>query len=108
MRRLGGGGFRSYLGNGSEADIACQTESNQSRQICLALLPVKAGSASRGNTVGDRAEVSRGDSTEIENRGAGIRSFKLGNPPARSGKDRTNIGEPTCAPSQNYNHRRVL
>ena len=68
-------------------------------EICLALRPASAGSAQRGDAPGDRAEVSRGHITEIENRGAGIRPFKLGNPPARSyGKDRTNIGEPTCAP----------
>ena len=30
-----GGGLRSYQGNGSEADIACLTESQRSRQICL-------------------------------------------------------------------------
>ena len=40
-----------------------------------------------------RREVSRGHSTEIENRGAEIRPFKLGNPPARSGKDRTDKGQ---------------
>jgi len=43
----------------------------------------------------------------IENRGAGIRPFKLGNPPARSGKDRTNIGEPTCAPSRLPTRQRI-
>ena len=77
-------------------------------EICLALRPARAGSASRGNTVGDRAEVSRGRITEIENRGAGIRPFKLGNPQARPGKGRTNIGEPTCAPFRNPNRRRAL
>ena len=77
-------------------------------EICLALLPAKAGSAGRGNTVGDRAEVSRGHSTGDVNRGAGIRSFILRNPSARSGKDRTNIGEPTCAPSRNFNRRQAL
>ncbi len=130
MRWLGGGGFRHYLGNGSVADIASLTESKQCRQICLALRRAMARSAWRGNTLGDRAEVSIGHITEIENRGAVIRPFKLGNPPARSyGKDRTNIGEPTCIPSRlparqripkrsltaepdvggiNSNHRRVL
>ena len=78
-------------------------------EICLALHSVSAGSAQRGDAWGDRAEVSRGHITEIENRGAGIRPFKLGNPPARSyGKDRTNIGEPTCAPSRTSNRRRAL
>ena len=78
-------------------------------EICLALRSVPvAGSAQRGDAPGDRTEVSRGHSTEIANRGAGIRSFKLGNPPARSGKDRTNIGEPTCAPSRNFNRRPAL
>ena len=77
-------------------------------EICSALRPAKAGSAQRRDAPGDRTEVSRGHSTEIENRGAGIRPFKLGNPPARSGKDRTNIGEPTCAPSQNSNRRTAL
>ena len=65
-----------------------------------ALRPARAGSAQRGDAGGDRAEVSRGHSTENENRGAGIGPFKLRNPQARTGKDRTNIGEPTCAPSE--------
>ena len=78
-------------------------------EICPALRSaLVAGSAQRGDAPGDRAEVSRGHSTEIVNRGAGIRSLKLGNPPARSGKDRTNIGEPTCAPSRNFNRRQAL
>ena len=77
-------------------------------ETCLALRLAKAGSASRGDAEGDRAGVSRGHITEIENRGAGRCPFKLRNPPARSGKDRTNIGEPTCAPSRNSNHRTVL
>ena len=76
-------------------------------ETCPALRPAKAGSASRGNTVGDRAGVSRGRMTGIENRGDEIGPFKLGNPPARTGKDRTNIGEPTCAPTRNSNHRSV-
>jgi len=54
-----------------------------------------SGSAVRRNALGDGREVSRGHSTAIENRGAGIRPFKLGNPPARSGKDRTDtMGRP--------------
>ena len=77
-------------------------------ETCLALRPARAGSASRGNTVGDRAGVSRGHTTGIENRGDGIGPFKLGNPQARTRKDRTNIGEPTCAPSRNSNRRVVL
>jgi hypothetical protein len=77
-------------------------------EICLALRRAMARSAQRRDAPSDRAEVSRGRSTNIENRGAGIRPFKLGNPPARFGKDRTNIGEPTCAPFRNSNHRRVL
>ncbi len=77
-------------------------------ETCLALRRVQTRSARRGDVPGVRAGVSRGHITAIENRGAGIRPFKLGNPPARSGKGRTNIGEPTCAPSQNSNHRRVL
>ena len=67
-----------------------------------------SGSGTRSNTRADGREVRRGHSIVIENRGAGIRPFKLGNPPARSGKGRTNIGEPTCAPSQNSNRRRAL
>ena len=64
-------------------------------EICLALRRVQTRSAQRGDAWGDRAEVSRGHITAIENRGAGIRSFKLGNPPARSGKDRTDtMGRP--------------
>ena len=43
--------------------------------------------------VARQREVSRGHSTVIENRGAGIRPFKLGNPPARSGKDRADKGQ---------------
>ena len=55
----------------------------------------ESGSAVRRNALGDGREVSRGHSTVIENRGAGIRPFKLGNPPARSGKDRTDtMGRP--------------
>ena len=78
-------------------------------ETCLALRRVRTRSAQRGDAWGDRAGVSRGHSTEIENRGAVIRPSKLGNPPARSyGKGRTNIGGPTCAPSRNSNHRRVL
>ncbi len=77
-------------------------------EICLALRRAMARSAQRRDAPSDRTEVSRGRSTNIENRGAGIRPFKLGNPPARFGKDRTNIGEPTCAPFRNSNHRRVL
>jgi hypothetical protein len=107
MQRLCGGGLRHYLGNGSEADIACQTELNRCRQICPALRPVKTGSAQRGDAWGDRAEVSRGHSTRSENRGAGIRPFKLGDPQARSGKGRTNIGEPTCAPIRLPTRQRI-
>ncbi len=77
-------------------------------ETCPALRPARAGSASRGDTVGDRAGVSRGHTTGIENRGDEIGPFKLGNPPARPGKDRTNIGEPTCAPSRTSNRRRAL
>ena len=62
-------------------------------ETCPALRPAKAGSASRGNTVGDRAGVSRGHSNRSVNRGDGIGPFKLGNPQARTGKDRTNIGD---------------
>jgi len=76
-------------------------------QTCLALRLAKARSASRGITVGDRTGVSRGRTTGIENRGDGIGPLKLGNPQARTGKDRTNIGEPTCAPPRHSNHRRV-
>ncbi len=55
----------------------------------------ESGSAVRSNALGDGREVSRGHSTAIEIRGAGIRPFKLGNPPARSGKDRTDtMGRP--------------
>lgn len=76
-------------------------------ETCPALRPARAGSASRGDTVGDRAGVSRGHTTGIANRGDEIGPFKLGNPPARTGKDRTNIGEPTGAPSRNSIHRPV-
>ena len=77
-------------------------------EICLALRRVQTRSAQRGDAWGVRAEVSRGNITAIENRGTEIRPFKLGNPPARSGKNRTNIGEPTCAPSLNPNRRTAL
>ena len=60
----------------------------------------ESGRAVRSNALGDSREVSRGHSTAIENRGAGIRPFKLGNPPARSGKDRTDtMGLATGHPS---------
>ena len=65
-------------------------------------------SAERSNALGDGREVSRGHSTGNVNRGAMRRPFKLRNPSARSGKDRTNIGEPTCAPSRNSNRRQAL
>jgi hypothetical protein len=77
-------------------------------EICPAGRRARVRSVRRGNASGDRAEVSSGHSTEIENRGAGIRPLKLGNPPARSGKDQTNIGEPTCAPFRSFNRRRAL
>jgi len=77
-------------------------------EICPALRPAMAGSAPRGDAGGDRAEVSRGHMTGIGNRGAGRCPFKLRNPRARSGKGRTNIGEPTCAPIRNPNRRRAL
>ena len=95
MQRLCGGGLRHYLGNGSEADMACQAETpTRCRQISTARGRA-SGSAVRSNALGDGREVSRGHSTAIENRGAGIRPFKLGNPPARSGKDRTDtMGRP--------------
>ena len=78
MRRQCDGATCHYLGNGSAVDIARQME--QSRK--------------QANLVAARwREVSRGRSTAIGNRGAGIRPFKLGNPPARSGKDRTDKGQ---------------
>ena len=77
-------------------------------ETCPALRPARVGSASRGDTVGDRTGVSRGRNTEIENRGDEIGPHKLGNPPARSGKDRTNIGEPTSAPFRSPNRRLAL
>ena len=100
MQRLCGGGLRHYLGNGSEADIARQAETPAGcRQISTAR-GRESGSAVRSHALGDGREVSRGHSTAIENRGAGIRPFKLGNPPARSGKDRTDTmgrpGHPSC------------
>jgi len=71
----------------------------------------ESGSAVRSNALGDSREVSRGHSTAIENRGAGIRPFKLGNPPARSGKDRTDTmgrpGHPSCTSTPNGSVLRV-
>ena len=71
----------------------------------------ESGSAVRSNALGDSREVSRGHSTAIENRGAGIRPFKLGNPPARSGKDRTDTmgrpGHPSYASTPNGSVLRV-
>ena len=58
-------------------------------ETCLALRPARAGSASRGNAVGDRTGVSRGHTNEIMNRGAGRRPFKLRNSQAQLRKDRT-------------------
>ena len=78
------------------------------RQICPALRPAKAGSVRRGNTSDDRAEVSRGHRSGDVNRGAGKRPIKRRNPQARSAKGRTNIGEPTRAPSQHPNRRQAL
>ena len=60
----------------------------------------ESGSAVRSNALGDGREVSRGHSTRDENRGAGIRPFKLGNPQARSGKGRTDtMGRPGHPPT---------
>ena len=71
----------------------------------------ESGSAVRRNALGDSREVSRGHSTAIENRGAGIRPFKLGNPPARSGKGRTDTmgrpGHPSYASTPNGSVLRV-
>jgi hypothetical protein len=53
-------------------------------EACPALRRAMAWSAQRRDASGDRAGVSRGHITEIENRGAVIRPPKLGNPPARS------------------------
>jgi hypothetical protein len=61
MRRLGNGGSRNYLGNGSAADIEDLTIFPNCPQISLALRPAKAGSVRRGNTGDDRREVSRGN-----------------------------------------------
>jgi len=76
-------------------------------EICPALRPASAGSAPSGNGWGDRAEVSRGHSTGNVNRGAETGPFKLRNPQARSGKGRTNTGEPTRAPFRNPKRRTV-
>ena len=68
----------------------------------------KRRSALRGNMrwVTGR-EVSRGHSTRKVNRGAMKDAhIKLRNPSSTiAGKGRTNIGEPTCAPSRNSNRR---
>ena len=77
-------------------------------EICPALRPVKMGSARRGDAPGDRAEVSRGHSTAIENRGDERCPINYETRKLDHGKDRTNIGEPTGAPSQNSNRRRAL
>ena len=78
-------------------------------EICLALQPAEAGSASRSNTAGDRTEVSRGHTTEITmNRGAERCPCKQRDPQAQLRKDRTNIGEPTRAPTRNSNRRAAL
>ncbi len=77
-------------------------------EVCPALRPAKAGSARRGDTAGDRAEVSRGHSNEDVNRGAGKRPNKRRNPQARPAKGRTNDGEPTCAPTRHSKRRPAL
>jgi hypothetical protein len=49
----------------------------------------ESGSAVRSNALGDGREVSRGHSTEVMNRGAERRPFKLRNSQAQLRKDRT-------------------
>ena len=49
----------------------------------------ESGSAVRSNALGDGQEVSRGHSTEVMNRGAERRPFKLRNSQAQLRKDRT-------------------
>ncbi len=91
MQRLCGGGLRPYPGNGSEADIDSRQATrrvSEANQISIAR-GRESGSAVRSNALGDGREVSRGHSTGDENRGAGKCPFKLRNPRARSGKDRT-------------------
>jgi hypothetical protein len=79
-------------------------------EICPALRPVKTGSARRGNAAGDRAEVSRGrTSWDKTSRGAGKCPCKQRDPWKHDPtKDRTNNGEPTCAPIRNPNRRPAL
>jgi hypothetical protein len=74
-------------------------------ETCPALRPAPAGSARRGNTAGERAGVSRGHTSWINEPECGKHSKVAGG--LNPAKDRTNIGEPTCAPSRNSNHRRV-
>ena len=112
MQRLCGGGLRSYLGNGSEADIDSRQATRRvsgANQISFAR-GRESGSAVRSNALGDEREVSRGHITGDENRGAGrcpfkqrlpqrgsareiakrtCRAAKRIYPQARSGKDRT-------------------
>lgn len=78
-------------------------------EICLALHSATvAGSAQRGDVLGDRAEVSRGHITREVNRGDGRSPINYETRKRILGKGRTNIGEPTCAPSQNSNRRMAL
>ena len=58
------------------------------RQISIAR-GRESGSAVRSNALGDGREVSRGHSTEVMNRGAERRPFKLRNSQAQLRKDRT-------------------
>ena len=77
-------------------------------EICPALRRVRTRSAQRGDTSGDWAEVSRGHSTEIGSRGDERCPINCETRKLDHGKGRTNIGEPTRAPSRNPNRRRAL
>ena len=69
----------------------------------------ESGSAVRSNALGDGREVSRGHSTSDVNRGAIMRPFKLRNPSARSGKDRTDtMGRPGHPPATSTPNGREL
>ena len=77
-------------------------------ETCLALHRVQTRSARRGDVPGVRAGVSRGHSTAIENRGDERCPINCETRKLDHGKDRTNIGEPTRAPSRTSNRRRAL
>ena len=68
----------------------------------------ESGSGTGSDARADGREVSRGHSTEIENRGDERGPMNCETRKLDHGKDRTNIGEPTRAPSRTSNRRRAL